>query len=567
MRLVAHARPSFTLTALASLLAAGALVACNQTDSSSAKELTPVSLSLEKIGNFAHKAADPTKPGAAEISAFDPLSKRLFVVNGAQGTVDVLDLTNPTAPMLLATLTSMDLGSGLGGANSIAVHNGVVAIAVEAAVKQDNGSVIFFRASDLTRLAAVTVGALPDMLTFTPDGKSVVVANEGEPNSYGQPTSVDPVGSISVIRVSGVSPTASSLSPVVTQITFDAYNTQKDALQAAGVRLFGPGASVAQDLEPEYVTVSPDSLTAFVTLQENNAVAEVNLVNGTITQIRSLGTKNHNVAGAGMDVSNEDGSLNTNSGTPSAKIAPVPVKGLYMPDAIASYSVKGTRYLITANEGDAREYVGINAGGREDPRVRDWCTNGLDPMVFTDAANQILDSNLGRLRVTAFPNGNNTGKNAMGQCTELYSFGARSFSIWNATSMTRVYDSGDQFEQLTKALPNAAFNTSHDNNTLDDRSPAKGPEPESVTVASFGNKTYAFIGLERVGGVMVYDVTDPAAATYVTYLNTRTGSTGDLGPEGLTFVAADKSPNGKPLLVVANEISGTTAIIQINLAF
>lgn len=567
MRLVAHARPSFTLTALASLLAAGALVACNQTDSTSAKELTPVSLSLEKIGNFAHKAADPTKPGAAEISAFDPLSKRLFVVNGAQGTVDVLDLTNPTAPMLLATLTSMDLGSGLGGANSIAVHNGVVAIAVEAAVKQDNGSVIFYRASDLTRLAAVTVGALPDMLAFTPDGKSIVVANEGEPNSYGQPTSVDPVGSISVIRISGVSPMASSLSPVVTQITFDAYNTQKDALQAAGVRLFGPGASVAQDLEPEYVTVSPDSRTAFVTLQENNAVAEVNLVNGTITQIRSLGTKNHNVAGAGMDVSNEDGSLNTNSGTPSVKIAPVPVKGLYMPDAIASYSVKGTRYLITANEGDAREYVGINAGGREDPRVRDWCTNGLDPMVFNDAANQILDSNLGRLRVTAFPNGNNTGKNAMGQCSELYSFGSRSFSIWDATSMTRVYDSGDQFEQLTKALPNAAFNTSHDNNTLDDRSPAKGPEPESVTIGSFGDKTYAFIGLERVGGVMVYDVTDPAAATYVTYLNTRTGNTGDLGPEGLTFVAADKSPNGKPLLVVANEISGTTTIMQINLAF
>jgi len=567
MRLFAHARPSFTVTALACVLAAGALVACNQSSSSSAKELTPVSLSLEKIGNFPHKAADPTKPGAAEISAFDPLSKRLFVVNGAQGTVDVLDLTNPTAPMLLATLTSMDLGSGLGGANSIAVHNGVVAIAVEAAVKQNNGSVIFYRASDLTRLAAVTVGALPDMLTFTPDGKNVVVANEGEPNSYGQPTSVDPVGSISVIRVSGVSPTASSLSPAVTQITFDTYNTQKDALQAAGVRLFGPGASVAQDLEPEYVTVSPDSRTAFVTLQENNAVAEVNLVNGTITQIRSLGTKNHNVAGAGMDVSNEDGSLNTNSGMSSVKIAPVPIKGLYMPDAIASYSVNGTRYLITANEGDAREYVGINAGGREDPRVREWCTNGLDPMVFTDAVNQIFDSNLGRLRVTAFPNGNNTGKNAMGQCSELYSFGSRSFSIWNATSMTRVYDSGDQFEQLTKALPNAAFNTSHDNNTLDDRSPAKGPEPESVTIGSFGDKTYAFIGLERVGGVMVYDVTDPAAATYVTYLNTRTGNTGDLGPEGLTFVAADKSPNGKPLLVVANEISGTTAILQINLAY
>jgi len=557
----------FKLTVMATLLAAGTLVACNQSgSSSSAKALTPVSLSLEKIGGFQHKAADPTKPGAAEITAFDPLSKRLFVVNGAQGFVDVLDLSNPAAPTLLATLTSTDLGTGLGGANSIAIHNGIVAIAVEAAIKQDNGSVIFYRASDLTRLAIVTVGALPDMLTFTPDGKRVVVANEGEPNSYGQPTSVDPVGSISVISVPGASPTAASLSPVVTQITFDSYNTQLDALRAAGVRLFGPNATVAQDLEPEYVTISPDSRTAYVTLQENNAVAEVNLVNSTITSIRSLGTKDHNVSGAGMDVSNKDGGTNSDSGSAVVKIAPVPVKGMYMPDAIASYSVKGTRYLVTANEGDAREYTGI-LNGSEDPRVKDWCDKGLDPAVFTDAANQIKESNLGRLRVTAFPNGNFTGKNAMGQCSELYSFGARSFSIWNASTLSRVYDSGDQFEQLTKALPNVMFNASHGNNTLDDRSPAKGPEPESVTLGTFGNKTYAFIGLERVGGIMVFDVTDPVAATFVTYLNTRTGTTGDLGPEGLTFVAADKSPNGKPLLVVANEISGTTAVLQINLAY
>lgn len=563
-----YARKSFKFSVLATVLATGALVACNQSgSSSSAKVLTPVALGLEKIGGFQHKAADPSKPGAAEITAFDPLSKRLFVVNGAQGFVDILDLSNPAAPVLLGTLTSTDLGTGLGGANSIAIHDGIVAIAVEAAVKQDNGSVIFYRASDLARLAAVTVGALPDMLIFTPDGSRVVVANEGEPNSYGQTDSVDPVGSISVISVPGLSPTASSLSPVVTQITFDSYNTQTDALRAAGVRLFGPNATVAQDLEPEYVTISPDSHTAYVTLQENNAVAEVNLVNSTISSIRSLGTKDHSIIGAGMDVSNEDGGMNTNSGTAAVKIAPVPVKGFYMPDAIASYSVKGTRYLITANEGDAREYPGINAGGREDPRVRDWCSSGLDPAVFPDAANLTFDSNLGRLRVTACPNGNSTGKNAEGKCSELYSFGARSFSIWNASTLTRVYDSGDQFEQLTKALSNVMFNASHDNNTLDDRSPAKGPEPESVTLGTFGSKTYAFIGLERVGGVMVYDVTDPAAATFVTYLNTRTGTTGDLGPEGLTFVPAEQSPNGKPLLVVANEISGTTAVLQINLSY
>lgn len=562
---VVQATTPFKFSILAFALT-GALVACNQS-SSPAETPTPVSLSLEKIGGFQHTAANPSNPGAAEISAYDPISKRLFVVNGAQGFVDVLDLTSPTAPVFLRTLSSSDLGAGLGAANSIAIFNGVVAIAVEAAVKQNNGSVIFYRASDLTRLTSVTVGALPDMLTFTPDGKRVVVANEGEPNSYGQSNSVDPEGSISVISVSDLSPTTSILNPVHTLISFDSFNTQMDALRAAGIRIFGPNATVAQDLEPEYVSISSDSRKAYVTLQENNAVAEINLVNNTVTSIRAFGTKNHNIPTEGMDVSNEDGGVNTNTGTAAVKIAPVPVKGFYMPDAIASFSARGTDYLVTANEGDAREYTGINSTNREDPRVRDWCPNGLDPVFFSDAANQILDSNLGRLRVTSFANGNFTGKNADGKCSELFSFGARSFSIWNANTLARVYDSGDQFEQLTKALSNANFNASHDNNTLDDRSPAKGPEPESVTLGTFGGKTYAFIGLERVGGIMVYDITDPDKAFFVTYLNTRSGTTGDRGPEGLTFITAEQSPNGKPLLVVANEISGTTAVLQINLIY
>jgi hypothetical protein len=186
--------------------------------------------------------------------------------------------------------------------------------------------------------------------------------------------------------------------------------------------------------------------------------------------------------------------------------------------------------------------------------------------VFGNAANLLLDSNLGRLRITTTPNGGSTGKNAAGQCTELVSFGARSFSIWDS-NLNRVYDSGDEFEQKTVALPNARFNASNDNNDLDGRSASKGPEPEGVVVGRFGNKTYAFIGLERIGGVMVYDVSKPAAASFVTYLNTRTNDTGDLGPEGLALIPADKSPNNKPLLVVGNEVSGTTAILQINLAY
>ncbi|BAO83990.1 hypothetical protein SMCB_1762 [Serpentinimonas maccroryi] len=235
-----------------------------------------------------------------------------------------------------------------------------------------------------------------------------------------------------------------------------------------------------------------------------------------------------------------------------------------MPDAMAAYSVGGRTLLVTANEGDARDWPGFN----EEVRVRAHCPQGLDPAVFPNAAALIMDSGLGRLLVTNTPNAGQTGRNAAGQCTELFSFGARSFSIWDASNLQQVYDSGDELEQRTRALPKVAFNASHNNNTLDARSPSKGPEPEAVVVAQFGNRHFAFIGLERVGGVMVYEVTNPAEARFVTYFNgTRNGVTGDRGPEGLTFIPAVQSPNGRPLLVVANEISGTTRILQINLGF
>jgi YVTN family beta-propeller protein len=341
-----------------------------------------------------------------------------------------------------------------------------------------------------------------------------------------------------------------------------------------GVRVFGPGATVAQDLEPEYITVSADSTTAYVTLQENNAVAVVDVATATVTAIRPLGTKDHSVAGAGLDPSDEDGGTNTNSGTPTIRIGTWPVRGMYMPDAIASYTVAGQTYLVTANEGDAPEYTGI-PGGREDPRVRAHCPAGLDPTVFPGATGTaahplLFDSNLGRLRVTIYPNGNDTGKNSAGQCNKLWAYGSRSFSIWRTTStgaLEQVWDSGDQLETRTQALVEARFNASNDDAALDSRSPAKGPEPEAVVTARFGSKGFAFVGLERVGGVMEYDVTTPSAPTFATYLNTRTGATGDRGPEGIEFIPAAQSPNGKPLLVVGHETSGTTAIDEIRLSF
>lgn len=537
-----------TLRALcAAMLAAGLLAGCGGSDDD--EDLTPKTLTMEKIGSY-----NGGKAGAAEITAFDAASKRLFVVNGANGTVDVLDLSTPSAPKLLGTINVAGLGTGV---NSVAIHDGLVALAIESSPKTNPGTVAFYNAADLKLINSVRVGALPDMLTFTPDGRTVLVANEGEPNSYGQADSVDPEGSVSVITVNRGG------TPTVATADFRAFNGQEAALRSQGIRIYGPGASAAQDFEPEYIATSEDGRTAYVTLQENNAVAIVDVATAKVISVKPLGTKNHNLAGMGIDASDEDGGTNTNSGSPSVKIAPQPVKGMYLPDAIARFTVDGTSYLITANEGDARaDWPGFN----EETRVRAHCTAGLDPAVFGNAANLLLDSNLGRLRITTTPNGGSTGKNAAGQCTELVSFGARSFSIWDS-NLNRVYDSGDEFEQKTVSLPNARFNASNDNNDLDGRSASKGPEPEGVVVGRFGNKTYAFIGLERIGGVMVYDVSKPAAASFVTYLNTRTNDTGDLGPEGLALIPADKSPNNKPLLVVGNEVSGTTAILQINLAY
>lgn len=551
---------------LSVLLGAALLTACGSGDGGYAVDVQPVpvplTLSLERIGGTAAAGL-----GAAEINAFDAGSLRLFVVNGARGNVDVLNMANPASPAKLATLDVSDLG---GVVNSVAVHEGLVALAIEATPKTAAGKVAFYRADTLARIAVVTVGSQPDMLLFTPDGSRVLTANEGEPNSYGQADSVDPEGSVSVIDLNR---TGLSINPAVRTADFRAFNTQLDALRAQGVRVYGPGASVAQDLEPEYIAIDPNGTTAYVTLQENNAIATLDITGARITAVRPLATRNFALTGQGLDPSDEDGGTDTNSGTPAVKIGNWPVTGLPLPDSIGAYTAGGQTYLVTANEGDARaDWPGFN----EEERVRSYCTAGLDPAVFPgatgDSTDRLLrDSNLGRLRITLAPNGNDNGKNAKGQCNKLMAFGTRSFSIWRANDLNRVYDSGEDFERITaeRAAATGAtfkFNSSHDNDTMDGRSPTKGPEPEGLALGRIGNQTFAFVGLERVGGVMVYDITDPVSPRFVTYLNPRNGVNGDTGPEGLSFVPATASPTGNPLLVVSHEVSGTTAIFNIRLS-
>lgn len=567
------------LAGAASLAVTGALIACgggSEGDSRETAQTLPVGvgggrpvtgLTLARLGSWQSGGGN----GASEIPAYDPGTRRVFVVNGALGTVEVLDLSDPSAPTLVQTLATASFGPGLGGANSVAVKDGLVALAIEAQPKTRPGVVVLLDARTLALVSTVEVGALPDMLTFTPDGKFLLVANEGEPSAYNTGDAADdPEGSVSLIDVRKPS------EPVVRSVDFRAFNARKAELQAAGVRLYGPGASVAQDLEPESIAVSPNGKTAWVTLQENNALAVIDLLSATVTDIKPLGWKDFSREGYGLDLSDEDAGTDTNSGTPRINIAPQPVRGLYLPDGIASYQVNGKTFLVTANEGDARaDWPGFN----EETRVREHCSaGGLDPAVFgPDAARLLRDSNLGRLRITNTPNGHDSGKNAAGQCQALYAFGGRSFSIWDAEGR-QVYDSGDALERVTRdaaaalaadpASPYAfRFNTSHDNDSLDGRSPTKGPEPEGVVIGTFGGRSFAFVGLERVGGIAVFDISDPAAPVFANYLNTRNGLTGDRGPEGLALVKAEDSPTGEPLLIVGHEVSGTTVVYRIALRY
>ena len=639
----------------------------------------------------------------AEISAYDSGTQRIFVTgeagennafNIAQDSpiLQAVDVSTPSNPTVIGQIDLSGYGAGV---QSVAVKNGVVAVAVSADTVTDAGKVVFFNASDYSELSQVEVGVLPDMLTFTNDGMKVLVANEGEPNDD---YTVDPEGSVSIIDVSDIS------TPTVTTADFTAFNGQEDTLRSEGVRIFGQKAdgsmsSAAEDFEPEYIAVSPDGTAAFVALQENNAFAVLDIASATVTDIKPLGYKDwsgtnptlkpfkatfdgsqevtpnastatgnallqlnqagdalsytmtvsgldfgtlaagvaqttdtgddvtgihfHNAArGAGGPVVfgivgpeqdtddrtitiNDDGSTtvsgvwettdtaasesltnfvadlqaantdedvdlyfnihteefpmgeirgqvmgttvqldasNRDDGINFANYSNL--RGMYQPDAIASYEANGETYYITANEGDARDYDGFS----EEVRVKDLT---LDSSAFPDAATLQKDENLGRLQTTTAL-GDTDGD---GDFDQIYAYGGRSFSIFNSSGEL-VYDSGDLIGKLTAELVPDIFNSQGTADSFDSRSDDKGAEPEGVTVGEVGGKTYAYVGLERTGGVMVFDVSNPTAASFVQYVNNE----GDRSPEGLTFIDAQDSANGNSLLAVTNEVSETLSI-------
>ena len=451
--------------------------------------------------------------GAAEISAYDPDTQRLFVVsNDETSRIDVIDLTDPATPNLVE---SIDIAPYGGGVNSVAVSDGQLAAAIEAAPSQHPGVIAFFTTKDLTLIQQVAVGALPDMVTFSPDGAYALSANEGEPSDE---YDVDPLGTVSIIEINN--------HYAVTTLDFGAFESQQTSLIADGFRVFGPHASLAQDVEPEYITVSDDSRFAWVSLQENNGLARINLESKTIDDIFPLGFKDYNLPENAIDVSDEDDRVQLNTW---------PTLGMYQPDAIAAYSVNGLSYVITANEGDARDYDGFS----EEERVEDVM---LNTEAFLNAETLQQEDQLGRLQITSTLGDTDED----GTYEALYSFGARSFSIWDGLTGQQVYDSGNELEKLII-----------DAGLYDDgRSDAKGVEPEGVTLGKIGKQTIVFIGLERVDAIVTYDVTNPYKPQFLQVLES-----GD-APEGLVFVPAADSPSKKSLFIVSSEGDGTVKIFQ-----
>lgn len=475
---------------------------------------------------------------STEIVVHDPATQRLFTISSLTDVFDIIDFSNPTMPNVIKTVNMLPYG----GITSVAVKNGIIAVASPNGTNaQENGSVVFFDI-DGNFLKQVTVGVLPDMITFTPDGTKVMTANEGEPNDA---YTVDPEGSISIIDITGGIPNL--LQSNVTTLSLQGFNGQEATLAATGGRKVKSTSTLAQDLEPEYIAISPDSQKAWVSCQENNAVIEVNLATKTLGNIWGLGQKDMSLPGNGFDASDNNGEI---------LIANWPVKAYYNPDAMASYKVGTTNYIVTANEGDEKDLGGFS----ERTTVG---ANGytLDQTIFPNASVLKATHNLGRFRVTNV-NGNTDGDNDFEQINAL---GARSFSIFNADSKEIVYDSGDQFERHIAANHPLIFNADNEANGAKNRSRAKGPEPEGVTLGTISGQTFAFITLERTGGVMVYNVTDPNNVSFTDYKHSRmtTAYGGDNGPEGITYIAPENSTTGKGYVIVANEISGTLSMYEV----
>ena len=499
-------------------------------------------LNLTLLTSFSNGTAGTN---SAEIVAFDEDVDRLYIANSIASKLDIVNFSNPALPVLITSISTTPYGN----INSVVAHDSIVALAIENSNPQLNGFVVFLDYNG-NFLKQVTVGAMPDMITFNKNYTKILTANEGEPNaSY----TVDPEGSVSIIDLTpGI---ANLTNANVTTIGLSAYNGQQSTLIAQGIRIFSTSATVAQDLEPEYITISDDNTKAYVGIQEANALLTIDLTNNTIISLAALGYSSYGTgSNNALDASDQSGAI--------LITGDLPIKGAYMPDALSFGTIGGQGYIFTANEGDSREFGTVIDANR----INSTTFTNLDPIAFPDASILKNSKFLGRLSALKY-SGDTDGD---GDYDELHVMSGRSFSIRNATTGALVYDSKDLIEQIIANHPTfaAIFNASNSTGTpsLKNRSDDKGPEVEGIYFQTINGKPYVFLALERVGGVMVFNVANPISPVFVAYRNNRstTLSGPDLGAEGIVTIPAAISPNGNDIVILANEVSSTLSIYQVN---
>lgn len=490
--------------------------------------------------------------GGTEIVKYNPTTGDAYSINGDKEALDIIDAAHPNADgtiNLKKRIYLQDNGIEAGDVTSVAVHpsGDYFAVSAPAIDKIQPGTVAFYDKNG-AYLNHMTVGSLPDMVTFSKDGKYVLVANEGEPNDD---YTVNPEGSVSIIDVAN-GPSHLNAQDIRT-VSFTKEHQK-------GLRALGPNAEDAYlNIEPEYIAVDNQSKYAYVTLQEVSAIAKIDIANASIVDVKALPYKDHSFVQNSMDTSDKDG---------KTELRRVPVLGLLQPDGIETYEYNGETYLVIANEGDSQDYKGYSEETRV-KKIKDdiqldatyyqgYTQEELDNMVKNGLFN---DDQLGRLKVTT----DQPFKDENGTYHALVSYGGRSFSILRGSDLEMIYDSGNDIEQRILELLPERFNADYkDYNDIevDGRSDDKGPEVENVVIGQVGHHSYAFVGLERVGGIMIYDITDPYEPYFVKYLYDPDNK--DISPEGITFERAEESPNGKPLLIASFEVSGTTSTWELD---
>lgn len=507
-------------------------------------------LNMTQIARYVSGITD-ADGGVLEIVDYNSETGWAYAVNGKTGNLtaiaikdmqkkDTIDLLDGNDIDIKSLVTDENFVYGDMTSISISPDGKILAVAIQAEGYADKGRVALFTCNidgTLTFIKTVEVGVQPDMVTFTEEGNKILTANEGEPRNGYAEGAIDPMGTVTIISLSKENGTVTADAVDVDFTAFDSEIERSKLVKGNVVLKKDTAPSV--DFEPEYIAISDKR--AYVALQEANAIAVLDIENCKFTDIYSAGFEDYSKVA--VDIDKKDKTYN-----PKTYVS---LMGIRMPDGISVYNVDGVDYLLTANEGDSREW-----GNYLNEVEVDFGNEGEASLT-----NAITAENSGLSGKVVFFN----TKDYEGlDVTKDYLFGGRSFTIYkvNENGIEEVFDSGEDFEKITAEVYKDNFNCSNDDRTIDDRSGKKGPEPENVTIGEIDGNVYAFVVLERIGGIMAYDITNPTDSKYVNYINSRNFSAdiyGDVSPEGLKFTTV----NGTPIVMAACEVSGTLGVYML----